>query len=573
MTHHKILIATSTYNEADSIGILLTEIRARHPEATILVVDDNSPDGTSGIVAAMRENDDGLVLITRPRKLGVGSAHKLAIQYAAKNKFDFLVTMDADLSHSAKDIETILTLLRCNDFVIGSRFAVGGACDYGILRGSISRLANGLTRILMGINLKETTTSFRGFSKDLLQKLPLDEITSNDYGFFVHLTYLVVQHTEKVIEFPIRFLDRRYGDSKISKREIFKAAYVLCKLFISRVLSQPKNKQSTPYMHKESDCCVICGSAYYQIIFPAKGEDHNARVSPANLSCSTTSHHSHGSIVWCLECGLTYTNPLPASQRLLDGYKSVVDETYLRNLAGRKATFSRNLESVVRFLPPKGRLLDVGCYVGEFLQVAKAKGFVVHGVDPSEWAINYAREHLDVPIWAGTLKDVPSQVEPFDVITSFDVLEHLPDPVQDCTEINRRLVSGGIFVFSTLNINSWFPRIMGERWPWYMDMHLIYFNRDSLSDLLYQTGFRIIDISCYRHIVRLEYLVNKIASLTKLSHLSKLVPAGIADIKVPIGLGDIELYTCIKVAEPVDVSRQNPYSPNNLKMHSQPNRG
>ena len=229
MAHHKILIATSTYNEADSIGILLTDIRAYHPQATILVIDDNSPDGTSGIVAAMRKSDEGLVLITRPRKLGVGSAHKLAIQYATRNKFDFLVTMDADLSHSPKDIETILALLRCNDFVIGSRFAVGGTCDYGLLRGSLSRLANILTRILIGITLKETTTSFRGFSKELLQKLPLDKITSSDYGFFVHLTYLVLQHTDKVIEFPIRFLDRRYGQSKISKKEIFKAADVLCR--------------------------------------------------------------------------------------------------------------------------------------------------------------------------------------------------------------------------------------------------------------------------------------------------------------------------------------------------------
>lgn len=558
MAHHKILIATSTYNEADSIGILLTEIRAYHPQATILVIDDNSPDGTSGIVAAMRKSDEGLVLITRPRKLGVGSAHKLAIKYATRNKFDFLVTMDADLSHSPKDIETIIALLRCNDFVIGSRFAVGGTCDYGLLRGSLSRLANILTRILIGITLKETTTSFRGFSKELLQKLPLDKITSSDYGFFVHLTYLVLQHTDKVIEFPIRFLDRRYGQSKISKKEIFKAADVLCRLFIARVLSQPKSKQSEPDEHKDGDCCVICESAYYQIIFPAKGEDHDQRVSSANLSCNTTSHHSHGRIVRCLECGLTYTNPLPDNQKLLEGYKYVVDKTYLRNLAGRTATFSRNLESVIRFLHPRGRLLDVGCFVGEFLQVAKAKGFMVHGVDPSEWAVNYAREHLDAPIWAGTLKDVPSEVEPFDVITSFDVLEHLPNPLQDCTEINRRLVSGGMFIFSTLNIDSWFPRIMGERWPWYMDMHLIYFNRDSLSDLLHRTGFRIVDISCYHHIVRLEYLVNKIASLTRLPTLSKFVPTGIADIRVPIGLGDIELYTCIKVAEPQDISRQGP---------------
>ena len=156
----RILVFAATFNEVDNIEDLVQEIFAHLPNQEALIVDDDSPDGTGKLLDRMAADDPRVHVIHRLGKLGLGSAHLLAMHYALRHEYDFLITMDADFSHHPKYLPQIVECLRENDFVIGSRYIKGGHCDYGFIRSTISKTANALTRLMLGIKLHETTTSY-----------------------------------------------------------------------------------------------------------------------------------------------------------------------------------------------------------------------------------------------------------------------------------------------------------------------------------------------------------------------------------------------------------------------------
>ena len=250
----KILVFTATYNEADNVESLVTDVFEYLPESDVLVVDDASPDGTGRILNELSLNQKRLRVIHRPKKLGLGTAHKLAMKYAISNEYDVLVTMDADYSHHPKYLPTLVKLMRQNDFVIGSRFINGGGLSYGFLRRTLSTTANIMARNVLKIPLKECTTSFRGFKVSLLKKMKLDLIQSEGYSFFVESIFYLIQQTKKINEFPIYFYDRKSGSSKISKIEIFNSVICLGKLFYKRLMPKMLAKQ----ILDEQECSLLC---------------------------------------------------------------------------------------------------------------------------------------------------------------------------------------------------------------------------------------------------------------------------------------------------------------------------
>ena len=257
----KILIFFATYNEVDNIENLLKCTFEHLPGQEVLVVDDDSPDGTGDKLDIFSQNNKHVTVIHRPRKLGLGTAHKLAMQYAIKNKFDILITMDADFSHHPEYLPTLVDLMNDNDFVIGSRYAKGGGLGYGFFRRSLSITANILTRNMLKIPLKECTTSYRGFQVSLLKKINLNSIRSEGYSFFIESIYIIHQLTDKITEFPIFFYDRQSGNSKISKIEIVKSIFCLGKLFYKRMFDdkchQDAYNSSIPFIP-----CPNCNSPY-----------------------------------------------------------------------------------------------------------------------------------------------------------------------------------------------------------------------------------------------------------------------------------------------------------------------
>ncbi|MGP0566739.1 MULTISPECIES: polyprenol monophosphomannose synthase [unclassified Nitrospina] len=235
----RILVFTATYNEADNIEELIESIRRYVADADILVVDDASPDGTGDLLDRIAERKQGLHIVHRPGKLGLGTAHLFAMQFAIQHNYDILITMDADFSHNPQYMPTLLKLLEENDFVIGSRYMPGGQCDYGFVRTFVSRTANTLVRLLLHIPTHETTTSYRGFHVSLLKRMNLNSLRSEGYSFFMESIFLVHRATKKMAEFPIHFEDRRAGQSKISKREILKAMLNLLRVAFRRCFVLP----------------------------------------------------------------------------------------------------------------------------------------------------------------------------------------------------------------------------------------------------------------------------------------------------------------------------------------------
>jgi 2-polyprenyl-3-methyl-5-hydroxy-6-metoxy-1,4-benzoquinol methylase len=228
---------------------------------------------------------------------------------------------------------------------------------------------------------------------------------------------------------------------------------------------------------------------------------------------------------------------MPPAAQLERAYADVVDPLYMAERDNRLLTFRR----VVRILGPASgrRLLDVGAYCGYFLEVARERGFEAEGLELSRWAAGHARL-LGFPVHSEPLVKLARAQNRYDVITMWDVLEHLPDPREEIEAARSLLSPGGRLYVSTIDTGSFSARLLGARWPWLMDMHLVYFDRATLSALLEETGFRVLEIRTYSHTVSLGYLLRKLgASFPALSPitriLSRLVPTR---LPVPVNLGD-----------------------------------
>jgi dolichol-phosphate mannosyltransferase len=236
-----VLVFTATYNEADNIASLVEAVFQALPCCEMLVVDDNSPDGTGQLLDDLAAREPRLHVIHRPGKNGLGTAHKLAFRYALEHAYDALVTMDADFSHDPAALPEMVRQLEQAEFVIGSRYTRGGSSEQTLPRVVLSRSANSLTRVLLGIPVRETTTSYRGFQRSLMRRLDLDTIRSEGYSFFVESIYQVKRRarttgaTAAMAEFPIRFADRRAGLTKISRKEIWRGVTTLARLAAQRI--------------------------------------------------------------------------------------------------------------------------------------------------------------------------------------------------------------------------------------------------------------------------------------------------------------------------------------------------
>jgi dolichol-phosphate mannosyltransferase len=235
----RILVFTATYNEKDNVPKLCAEILALPGHYDLLIVDDGSPDGTGQILDGISSENPRLKVIHRAGKLGLGSAHKRAIQYAMDEKYDVLVTMDADFSHNPQDIPRLIQALgKDAGFVIGSRYGKGGKCDYIGYRKFVSTCANLSSRALLGMPITEYTTSFRAFRVMDLHKVQLSSIQSQGYSFFLESTFRFHQAGVKLGEIPIHFKDRLHGESKIPRAEIFRGVSKLMSLFGDRLRSK-----------------------------------------------------------------------------------------------------------------------------------------------------------------------------------------------------------------------------------------------------------------------------------------------------------------------------------------------
>lgn len=236
---HSVLVFTATFSEAGNIEEWHRRVRQAVPSASILVVDDNSPDGTADKLAAIADQDATLTYVVRPGKLGLGSAHRLAMNHALDHGFDILVTLDADLSHQPEEIPLLLAALPGCDFVIGTRSG-DGTSDYSGFRRFASVGGNLLARLLIPTGLTEYTTSMRAFTRPALEVLRTDGVKDEGYAFFMEVVYRLSAAGMELDEIPITFLDRVHGASKIPKNQIVTSALVLARLSADRLLRKSR---------------------------------------------------------------------------------------------------------------------------------------------------------------------------------------------------------------------------------------------------------------------------------------------------------------------------------------------
>lgn len=228
------LIVIPTYNEAENLEPLVSAILALDSGLEILVVDDNSPDGTGEIADRLSAELPGVHVLHRPGKMGLGTAYVEGFRWAIERGYDYVFEMDCDFSHDPGYLPTFLTMIESADLVIGSRYVDGGSTpNWGLLRRFISRGGNFFARFMLGLKTHDCTGGFRCYRREMLQRVPWEEIRLQGYGFQVGAVYYVERLGGRTAEFPIVFEDRRAGKSKMSSKIVVEAFAYVTRLALS----------------------------------------------------------------------------------------------------------------------------------------------------------------------------------------------------------------------------------------------------------------------------------------------------------------------------------------------------
>jgi len=222
----KTLIIIPTYNERENIKVIIEAVFAQSLGVDVLVVDDNSPDGTGGIVQEMQKVHPQLHLLSRKGKEGLGKAYIAGFEWGLSRGYEALTEMDADFSHRPQDLKPLLQTLELADFAVGSRYVKGGGTlNWGLIRKIISRGGGIYSRMILGYPLNDWTGGFNAWRAETLKKINLPTVRSNGYSFQIELKYKALRAGCKGMESPILFEDRRVGHSKMSSRIVFEALY------------------------------------------------------------------------------------------------------------------------------------------------------------------------------------------------------------------------------------------------------------------------------------------------------------------------------------------------------------
>jgi dolichol-phosphate mannosyltransferase len=228
----KRLIIIPTYNEKANIEKLINDIQLLDIEnLDILIIDDNSPDGTGEIIKNLQKDNDNIFIIEREGKLGLGTAYIRGFKYALENNYDQIAQMDADYSHDPKDLIKLFKAVEKYDWAIGSRYKSGiNVVNWPLSRLILSYGANIYSRIITGMKIKDGTAGFKCWNKNVLAKIKLDEVKSHGYSFQIEMNFRAWKAGFKFFEVPIVFTDRTLGESKMSKKIVREAIFMVWKL-------------------------------------------------------------------------------------------------------------------------------------------------------------------------------------------------------------------------------------------------------------------------------------------------------------------------------------------------------
>jgi dolichol-phosphate mannosyltransferase len=227
----KPLVVIPTYNEKDNLPRIIPDVLAQDSRIEVLVVDDNSPDGTGGLADQLAAADPRIHVLHRPGKQGLGKAYLDGFRWALARDFDRIIEMDADFSHSPRHLPELLQASEQSDLVLGSRYISGvNVINWPMSRLLLSYYANVYARVITGMRVRDLTGGFKCFRRSVLEAINLDAIHSNGYAFQIEMTFRAHRRGFTIKEIPIVFMDREHGHSKMSKAIVREAIWMVPKL-------------------------------------------------------------------------------------------------------------------------------------------------------------------------------------------------------------------------------------------------------------------------------------------------------------------------------------------------------
>ncbi len=235
----KSLVIIPTYNELDNLPRLIPIVLGQNENIHVLIVDDNSPDGTAKFVESVSSENPRVHIIKRERKMGLGTAYIAGFKYALENNYDFIFEMDADFSHDPNEIKNFLVAIKDYDLVLGSRYVHGvRVLNWPMRRLLLSFFASVYTRLITGMPIRDATGGFKCFRRKVLESINLDKVKSNGYSFQIEMTFKAYAKGFKIKEIPIVFVDRVKGKSKMSKKIVFEAVTMVWKLRFQNIFGR-----------------------------------------------------------------------------------------------------------------------------------------------------------------------------------------------------------------------------------------------------------------------------------------------------------------------------------------------
>lgn len=228
----RALVVVPTYNERENIEKLIESVLERDPRIDVLVVDDASPDGTGEIVDRIAGENPRVHALHRAGKMGLGTAYLAGFKWALERDYDYVLEMDADFSHDPGHLPQFLEAIRDADLVLGSRYRGGKVTvvNWPMTRLLLSYFANGYARFVTGVPLDDLTGGFKCFRRRVLEAIPLDEVRSNGYAFQIEMNFRAWKKGFRIVEIPIVFVDRTEGESKMSKKIVREAVWMVWRL-------------------------------------------------------------------------------------------------------------------------------------------------------------------------------------------------------------------------------------------------------------------------------------------------------------------------------------------------------
>lgn len=263
----------------------------------------------------------------------------------------------------------------------------------------------------------------------------------------------------------------------------------------------------------ETIACPLCSATTFTVVYPANFPPELSTEFLTKVYRSSSDQALFEQVARCTECGLVYLNPRLSAERIIEAYAGGEDQAFIKQDAMRIRTFVEALKELARKyqmkLSPETRVLDVGCAGGAFLRAARQVGLTPVGVEPSRWLSAYARTEHGLDVRSGTLAEQRFEPGSFDLITLWDVIEHLPEPGQELDHIHTLLKPEGLLVVNYPDFGSLPAKLLGRKWPFLLSVHLLYYTPETMRRELKKHGFEVLSITRHWQTLELGYVLER----------------------------------------------------------------